>query len=192
MERHDPHAERVPAKARKALTDRAETDDAERPALDIPSEKGMTFPVAPTVQRIVRLDHLLRETDHHAERMLDDPLSVQAGLIDDEHTGLRAVRYLNGIVSRPGKRDRQQVGTTRDQRRVACISVLARDWAVRMDLIGACARQRLIDRRERHLVVELGQRNTRVLEYGLENVRIRQPSKIKDFLPSRHIPSLAT
>ena len=57
--------------------------------------------VGAVAERVVDLDDLLRQHQHHAEHVRGDGVGVAAGLVDDQHTGVGAILDVHGVDDDP-------------------------------------------------------------------------------------------
>ncbi len=74
-------------------------------------------------ERAVRLEHLLGQGQHHADRMLGDRFGIRSGLVDHQHARRGTGRHVDRVVARARGRDHQQVGAALQEGRVRLVLV---------------------------------------------------------------------
>ena len=109
------HVEQRAAQPRDAAADVAEPADADGAAVDVVADEGVAVLHRAFAQRVVGLDDLLRQHQHHGEHVRGDRIGVAAALVDHQHAGVGAVLDVDGVVAGAAGRDDQQVRRARQQ-----------------------------------------------------------------------------
>ena len=129
------HVEHRRAELGDAAADIAEANDADGLVVDVVARVEIAVVHRAFAERVVGLDDLLRQHQHHGEHMRGDRVGIAAGLVDDQHAGVGAVLDVDGVVAGAAGRDDQQVRCARDQ---IFVDVIFRRQFVarRADLVG--------------------------------------------------------
>ena len=109
------HVEHRGAELGQAAADIAKSDDADRLVVDVVAHVEVAVLHRALAERVVDLDDLLRQHQHHAEHMCGDRVGVAAGLVDDQHAGVGAVLDVDGVVAGAAGRHDQEVRRARQQ-----------------------------------------------------------------------------